>query len=163
MPDPEPQQARSAAFSVLRPSDRRRESSLPRQRFRNWRGIALVLVVRAVNSEHPTPPEHHERRRQSLFSRTAWLGLFSAIAAGALGCGRKATVDDCQQIVKRIVELELESVVPEQELSSEVREAQQTFRERALTDCVGRRISNKSLECVAKAKSTATIIDDCLD
>jgi hypothetical protein len=109
------------------------------------------------------PPEHRERRRHGLWSRTARLSLLWAITAGAIGCGRKATVDDCQQIVKRIVELELESVVPEQEISSEVREAQQTFRERALTDCVGRRISNKSLECVAKAKSTATIIDDCLD
>lgn len=119
-----------------------------------------MLVVRGVNSEHQTSPERHHR---GLFASTTRLGLWLALAVGALGCGRKATVDDCQQIVKRIVELELESVVPEKELNSEVHEAQQTFRERALTDCVGRRISNKSLECVAKAKSTATIIDDCLD
>ena len=83
------------------------------------------------------------------------------VASGALGCGRKATVDDCEQIVKRIVELELKSVVPEQELTTEVVQAQQTFKDRALSECVGRRITDKSLACVAAAKDTATIIDDC--
>ena len=85
------------------------------------------------------------------------------LALGGMGCGRKATVDDCQQIVKRIVELELESVVPEQELGSEVRDAQQALRERALSDCVGRRITEKSLACVATAKSAADVIDECFD
>jgi len=92
--------------------------------------------------------------------RALWL---CGVALCASGCGRKATVEDCQQIVKRIVELELQSVVPQQELSSEVVQAQQTFKERALSDCVGKRISDKSLACVAAAKSSATIIDDCLD
>ena len=82
---------------------------------------------------------------------------------GAFGCGRKATVEDCEQIVKRIVELELESVVPEQELGAEVQQTQEAFRQRALSDCVGKRISDKSLSCVATAKSSATIIDECLD
>jgi hypothetical protein len=89
-----------------------------------------------------------------------WL-VCGALAVGLLGCGRKATVDDCEQIVKRIVELELKSVVPQQEMTSEVTQAQQTFKERALTECVGRRITDKSLACVAAAKDTATIIDDC--
>ncbi|MEO8183420.1 MAG: hypothetical protein ABI895_31690 [Deltaproteobacteria bacterium] len=84
-----------------------------------------------------------------------------ALACGALGCGRKATVEDCEQIVKRIVELELQSVVPEQEMTSEVTEAQKTFKERALSECVGRRITAKSLACVATAQSTETIIEDC--
>ena len=85
------------------------------------------------------------------------------LVLGGVGCGRKATVEDCQQIVKRIVELELESVVPEQELGSEVRDAQQALRERALSDCVGRRITEKSLACVATAKSAADVIDGCFD
>ena len=84
-----------------------------------------------------------------------------AFAAATLGCGRRATVEDCQQIVKRIVELELQSVVPQQELGTEVVQAQQTFKDRALSECVGRRITDESLACVASAKNTATIIDDC--
>jgi len=89
-----------------------------------------------------------------------WL-VCGALAMAAPGCGRKATVDDCEQIVKRIVELELKSVVPQQEMTSEVTQAQQTFKERALTECVGRRITDKSLACVAAAKDSATIIDEC--
>ncbi len=94
---------------------------------------------------------------------TAACGLALLLALCGLGCGRKATVDDCQQIVKRIVELELESVVPEQDLGSEVRDVQQALRERALSDCVGRRITEKSLACVAAAKSAAHVIDECFD
>jgi len=81
----------------------------------------------------------------------------------AAACGRKATVDDCQRIVKRITELELKNVVPEQQIGSEVSEAQQAFKERALSDCVGRRISENALACVETATSAASIIDDCFD
>lgn len=81
----------------------------------------------------------------------------------AIGCGRKATVEDCEQIVRRIAELELTGVVPQEELSTEVAEAQQRFRERALADCVGRRITEGALSCVASAKTAEAVIDDCFD
>jgi N-acetylglutamate synthase-like GNAT family acetyltransferase len=81
----------------------------------------------------------------------------------AAGCGRKATVEDCEQIVRRIAELELQGVVPKEELNTEVNQAQQNFRERALADCVGRRITQKSLACVATAKTAEAVIDDCFD
>ena len=93
---------------------------------------------------------------------SAALGLLVSIAAAA-GCGRKATVEDCEQIVRRIAELELTGVVPQEELSTEVAGAQQRFRERALADCVGRRITQKSLACVANAKTAEAVIDDCFD
>lgn len=99
------------------------------------------------------------KRRAGLEARP----LAALVVALALGCGREATVEDCQQIVKRIVELELESVVPEQELSAEVQEAQQAFRERASADCVGRRITEKALACVATAKTAEAVIDECFD
>jgi N-acetylglutamate synthase-like GNAT family acetyltransferase len=84
-------------------------------------------------------------------------------ASVAAGCGRKATVEDCEQIVRHIAELELEGVVPKEELGTEVEQAQQSFRERALADCVGRRITEKSLACVAAAKTPEAVIDDCFD
>jgi hypothetical protein len=83
--------------------------------------------------------------------------------SAAVGCGRKATVEDCEQIVRRIAELELRDVVPREELGSEVQQAQEKFRERALADCVGRRITEGSLACVASAKTAETVIDDCFD
>jgi hypothetical protein len=85
------------------------------------------------------------------------------VMLGAGGCGRKATVEDCEQIVRRIAELELKDVVPKEELGGEVQQAQQTFRERALADCVGRRITERSLACVAAAQTPETVIDDCFD
>lgn len=85
------------------------------------------------------------------------------LAASVAGCGRKATVEDCEQIVRRIAELELTGVVPQEELGSEVQQAQQNFRERTLADCVGRRITERSLACVANAKTATSVIDDCFD
>jgi hypothetical protein len=85
------------------------------------------------------------------------------VTLAAAGCGRKATVEDCEQIVRRIAELELKDVVPKEELGSEVQQAQQTFRDRALADCVGRRITERSLACVSAAKTAETVIDDCFD
>jgi hypothetical protein len=54
-------------------------------------------------------------------------------------------------------------MVPQEELGSEVQQAQQSFRERTLADCVGRRITERSLACVANAKTAAAVIDDCFD
>jgi hypothetical protein len=85
------------------------------------------------------------------------------VAAACLGCGRKATVEDCEQIVRRIAELELQGMVPQEELNAQVKQAEQTFRERALADCVGRRITERSLACVAAAKTPEAVIDDCFD
>lgn len=93
----------------------------------------------------------------------AWPVLLLMLALGASACGRKATVEDCERIVQRIAELELVDVVPKEELGAEVEEAQKSFRERALADCVGRRITEKSLACVGAARTTEAVIDDCFD
>ena len=118
-----------------------------------------------VTPKHRSPSASREaltRRAARSRARRA-LSLLGLTAAVAAGCGRKATVEDCEQIVRRIAELELTGVVPDAELSAEVSEAQQSFRERALADCVGRRITEKSLACVAKAKTPEAVIDDCFD
>lgn len=124
--------------------------------------------VSSTREHGPAEIHRHEATagRKALVVRAPWalavlLGL--PLGGASLGCGRKATVEDCEQIVKRIAELELQSVVPAQELGSEVQEAQHTFRERALADCVGRRITQKSLDCVASAKTAEAVIDECFD
>jgi hypothetical protein len=92
-----------------------------------------------------------------------WPLLLILLAVSVSACGRKATVEDCERIVQRIAELELVDVVPKEELGAEVQEAQKSFRERALADCVGRRITEKSLACVGTAKTAEAVIDDCFD
>ena len=114
-----------------------------------------------------TLPGHraHELRRapHRRWPLGKWLLGTCCLFVSSIGCGRKATVDDCQRIVKRITELELKDVVSEQQIGSEISDAQQAFRERALSDCVGRRITEKSLACVETAATAAAIIDDCFD
>jgi len=101
-------------------------------------------------------------RRGRRSARTRAFSVLLPLAV-AVGCGRKATVEDCEQIVRRIAELELTGVVPQAELPTELADAQQRFKERALADCVGRRITEKSLACVASAKTAEAVIDDCFD
>ncbi len=111
-------------------------------------------------------PAHSDPRFASAPPRACPAGplaLTVLLLLCAAGCGRKATVEDCEQIVRRIAELELQGVVPKEELGSEIQEAQKTFREKALADCVGRRITEKSLTCLAAAKTTEAVIDDCFD
>lgn len=79
------------------------------------------------------------------------------------GCGRKATVQDCEKIVQRVAELELATLAPGRDTSEEVRNTQVALRGRALEKCVGRRISEDALNCVQAAKSAEEIIDECFD
>ncbi len=115
----------------------------------------------APGSRSPVP--FHRRRNPGRLACLARGCAAGCVLLLLSACGRKATVEDCQRIVKRITELELKNVVPEQQIGSEVSEAQQTFRQRALSDCVGRRISENALACVENATTAAAIIDDCFD
>ena len=81
-----------------------------------------------ARSEGRAAASAHARRARAL-PRGA---LVLLVAMSSLGCGRKATVEDCEQIVRRIAELELQDVVPKEELNAEVKQAEHNFRERAL-------------------------------
>ncbi len=70
---------------------------------------------------------------------------------------------DCETIVRRVVELELKSRAPTADIAAEVEATQEALRERALTSCVGRRITEGSLECAKQAKSAAELIDTCFE
>jgi hypothetical protein len=133
---------------------------------RLWRSGTRVVRQCDVTSTSeqvfvsPTPLPNAPKRC-GLRALPSWVLLATLVSLVA--CGRKATVEDCEQIVRRIAELELSSVVPKESLGAEVRDAEQSFRERALADCVGRRISQSSLACVASAKTAEAVIDDCFD
>jgi hypothetical protein len=118
--------------------------------------------VTSTSEQLSAPTASHPNLLARASGRGLWvLALLALPWLG--GCGRKATVEDCEQIVRRIAELELQPVVPKEELGAEVQGALQSFRERALADCVGRRISQSSLTCVASAKTAESVIDDCFD
>jgi hypothetical protein len=91
-------------------------------------------------------------------------GLLTALTLVAvLGCGREATVEDCDRIVKRITELELGSTVHGEELGSEIAQAQRSLHDQALSRCVGKRITQRALDCVAQATTADQIVNQCFD
>lgn len=81
------------------------------------------------------------------------------------GCGRKATVEDCERIVVRMAELELAAnhVSDPALVSAQVAATKASFRERTLKECVGRQISDSAMECIGRAKTTDEILGECLD
>jgi hypothetical protein len=91
--------------------------------------------------------------------------LVTLVALVLGGCGKPLTAQDCEQIVTRITELELKeaAVSDPSQISQQVAETQKTFRERALSECVGRRLPASSLECVKRATSARQIVEECFD
>lgn len=93
-------------------------------------------------------------------------GLSAAVlAALTAGCGRPATLEDCERIVVRMAQLELRAnhvsdpVLVEQQVEA----TKASFRERALKECVGRQIPPSAMDCIGQAKTTDQILSECLD
>jgi hypothetical protein len=89
--------------------------------------------------------------------------LVGLCAAVATGCGRQATVEDCEQIVARIAELELKEVAvsDQAEVKAQIEGTQTAFRDRLMTDCVGRRLRQSSIDCLKKATSADSAVKEC--
>lgn len=89
--------------------------------------------------------------------------VVAAALSFAIGCGREATVEDCDRIVQRITELELKDTVAATELGSEVAQTKRVLHDQALSRCVGKRITDDALDCVARATSADEIVNRCFD
>jgi hypothetical protein len=82
----------------------------------------------------------------------------------ALGCGHPATEKECQEIADRVTELELKAspVGRDPDTAKEQMERTRTWvKESQLKSCVGRRITDKAMECVRTAKKAEEITDNC--
>ncbi|MBN2196896.1 MAG: hypothetical protein JW751_29095 [Polyangiaceae bacterium] len=84
------------------------------------------------------------------------------LALGTSACGRPATVSDCEEIVERIVRLELEATGPgdSEKLAAEVNEFKARVRERTLEACVGKPVTERSLAC-ARAATKPKAVEAC--
>jgi hypothetical protein len=87
----------------------------------------------------------------------AWLAV--------AGCGRPATIADCEEIVARIAELELRGAktADPSVIAKEVADTKVAFQAKAKQECVGKRITQRALECVRSAKSAEEIVRECLN
>jgi hypothetical protein len=78
------------------------------------------------------------------------------------GCGHRATVKECEEIVERVARLELEraKVGPDM-LASELKIAKESFKKDMGRRCVGRRVTEAAMSCVRTAKSSQEIEEVC--
>ncbi len=80
------------------------------------------------------------------------------------GCGHPASVEECEEIVARIAELELEKrKVHPDEVKAEIESTKKAVRESTMKECVGKRITERAMKCVRNAKSSQEIVDDCFE
>lgn len=83
----------------------------------------------------------------------------------SIGCGRPATMADCDEIVARIAELELRGAksADPSSIAKEVADTKQAFQAKAKQECVGKRITERALKCVRNAKTAEEIVRECLN
>jgi hypothetical protein len=92
-----------------------------------------------------------------------WLLCPPALAL-FVGCGHPASDKECQEIVERIATLELEKTngtTDAKSVGAQVDETKKALANNTLKDCVGKRITEKAMQCVRTASSSQQIIDDC--
>jgi hypothetical protein len=77
------------------------------------------------------------------------------------GCGRPATLDECNEIVSRITELELRSRGSAGQSAEMVKDTVEALKKTTLKDCVGRRIDDQAMSCVRNAQTTQQIVKEC--
>jgi len=89
--------------------------------------------------------------------------LLALLLAG--GCGRPATIADCEEIVARIAELELRGAKTADPslIAKEVADTKVAFQAKAKKECVGKRITQSALDCVRHAKTAEEIVRECLN
>jgi len=83
-------------------------------------------------------------------------------AVMAVGCGRRATAQDCRLIVDKSVELQLK-MLSETDAPSVARREQQVRAQMQgeLKSCEGRLVSDKMMSCVISASATEEL-EQCL-
>jgi len=90
--------------------------------------------------------------------------LVVALGVGGLASCHRATEADCEQILDRIVELELkdQGVTDPELVKRRTEETKSRKRDQLVRSCVGKRVSQSNMECIRKAQSSAEITDKCL-
>jgi hypothetical protein len=95
--------------------------------------------------------------------RKAW-PLALPLCGFLLACGHPATEKECQEIADRVTKLELEAspAGKDPETAKDQLERTRTWvKEGQLKACVGRRITDRAMQCVRAAKKAEEITDGC--
>jgi hypothetical protein len=93
-----------------------------------------------------------------------WLLPSLPLLTLVVGCGHPASDKECQEIVERIATLELEKAgapLDAKSVGAQIDETKKALAANTLKDCVGKRITERAMQCVRSAKTSAQIVDDC--
>lgn len=90
------------------------------------------------------------------------LALVATAASALVGCGRKATREDCETVVDKNVELQLKALgVTDPAVVGKRRDEMRASMRDDIDKCVGKRVTDSMMACV-KTAETAEKIDKCL-
>jgi hypothetical protein len=119
--------------------------------------MTSVALPQPLEKQAANSPGGHERRVVRLW----WPSCVALLLT--FGCGRPATVSDCERIISRVAELELKEVdISDQAVvKSQIEGTQAAFRERMMSDCVGRRLRQSSLDCINNATTANQVVSEC--
>ena len=88
-----------------------------------------------------------------------------ALTLCVCACGRPATVQECEEIANRVATLEFEAAT--KSASPPRPEQIQVIRARVqdamMKGCVGKRITERAMQCVRRAKSADAVQKDCFE
>ena len=92
----------------------------------------------------------------------ALVGLLVAALGGVVGCGHPATEEECKTIFDKSVEVEMRELAKaDDSLIAKKKEALRAGPdyEAELKACVGKRVTETSMNCVRKAATAAELVD----
>jgi hypothetical protein len=81
-----------------------------------------------------------------------------------VGCGHPATEQECQEIVERVAKLEIQQsklVSDPTLMRQQIDTTKKSLKETTLKDCVGKRITDRAMNCVRTAKTSQEIVGSC--
>jgi len=92
-------------------------------------------------------------------------GTILSIVLLLSGCGRPATLQECEEIAGRVAELTYmaESKTKTPANPEQIQTIRARVRDSMMKECVGKRITQRALQCVRTAKSADAIKKDCFD
>lgn len=102
--------------------------------------------------------------RLHLTIRALPLALAASAALFFGGCGHAATSQECEEIIDKIVELELRGQYVNDPATLEQRKkaAREARSKDLLPRCTGRKITNEAMACIRRATSYDQIDNQCL-
>ena len=91
------------------------------------------------------------------------VGSTLAVGAAVMGCHR-ATEQDCEEIVDKIVELELkeQGVTDPEVVATRKTETKTHKRDELISGCVGKRVSVTAMQCIREAHTSTEVTEKCL-